>query len=118
MVLLHLWLSALLCIQQPSVLVRAERGAPTRAETETRGSPQAPWDGDEDEVPALSSVGTPSLMATRLTPWEPPASSRREGGCWELKHEAALRSDAARGHWRAALLPPRGSPDDEPPARA
>ena len=114
-VLLHLWLSAVLSIQQPYVLVRAERGEARTADA--RGAPSTPWSEDEDEVPALRS-GTPQdLRASHEAPHEPLVSRPGVRVEWDREQRAPDGCDTARCHWRAVQLPPLGPLEGEPPER-
>jgi hypothetical protein len=107
--ILHLLLSGLLSLQQPSVLVR--NGPWLQATLDAQGASDEQLLEEEEKVPAVHS--TYRVRRKACAPWRPdvlparPMRSREAGvsprGC-----------DTAAAHWRAALLPSRSPLDDEP----
>ena len=117
-IVMNLLLCALLAIQQPSVVVRSAAWQQGRALTNAQpGGPGSVV--EEEKLPGMRECRRPRLSGVLASggghrgpvPSRPPALTRTLA-------PALPGHDIARGHWRAALLPPRPLLDDDPPSVA
>jgi len=108
----HLWLCALLSLQQPSVLVQTGarlQGVPVG---EVQDGPAA-GPVEETELPGLNSGTRPRFKATAPRRWRTQRVRPVLPASQAATAPAPHGGSPALAHWRAAQLPPRVPPEDE-----